>query len=809
MRRAMTVTAVATVLVLATQAGAQRWIHDPAEPGDWYVGANWSTGSPPAGNTVIDNGGTVNLGSGSPLLSGDLRVGGSDTGRTDQTGHLVQTGGALSFYSSARMYVQSNAPTAATYELRDGTISMGNGDVLIGGGTGAARFIQTGGQFTSLQPYAQWSITSGGSYELSGTGSFTTSRLVVGTGGQVAQNGGTASPTSLQVFAGSLAAPTGYVLNSGQLTAGGISVGDASSSMKGGMTQTGGTVNASGMAIASTGAYRLAGGLLQINGYLVNQGTLDFAGGAGTLALGEQGWAEFSASAPLNTGAATLTGGSNSVVVCPAGYDPNAAFAHFNTTGLIYRLGQDFVIPADRSITVQQRQQIKDHVRCSGSLVNIWPTATLQLLNGVEVSGTGQVTAGNNNGTYDIYVNDSTSGISGGSLSGTMVIGSAGKTGAFTQTGGTYNVGSNGLLVGGETGGTGHYAMSGSSTLDTWGGNLSVGANGGTGTFVQDGGTVQLRTGDLIVRGNAVAGRYTMNAGRIEGRVLAYNSLGAVATFEQNGGDIVGTVVLGWSVTGGAGAYVKTGGTVSGVTVGSFQPGSFRQTGGTTTGSITVMGQSGGYGTCLLEGGVVRVSTLAADPAGVSTPSGPDTLGLWAPVSLTISSSFYLGARSAFTAEPGAAVHMAGASFDNHSTDPAALAGLGNLTMVFEGGSSQFATLETGGRDLGAANAGMTANFALAGLRVGGTNVAKVRLADATDNQPAWTGKDALYVGTLALGPGSTLDLNGLHLYYDSGTIDPNATVILNGGSLTRIPEPATLALLALGGLAVIRKRQK
>ncbi len=39
--------------------------------------------------------------------------------------------------------------------------------------------------------------------------------------------------------------------------------------------------------------------------------------------------------------------------------------------------------------------------------------------------------------------------------------------------------------------------------------------------------------------------------------------------------------------------------------------------------------------------------------------------------------------------------------------------------------------------------------------------------------------------------------------------IDSGATIALNGGELAQIPEPATMSLLALGGVALLRRRRR
>jgi hypothetical protein len=108
--------------------------------------------------------------------------------------------------------------------------------------------------------------------------------------------------------------------------------------------------------------------------------------------------------------------------------------------------------------------------------------------------------------------------------------------------------------------------------------------------------------------------------------------------------------------------------------------------------------------------------------------------------------------------------------------------------------------------------AGFYGNFALAGLTLGGADVGKVKLVDNNDNGNEYgPGGDyeALYVKHLVLKSGSTLDLNGLHLYYE--TFDNQGGTILHGAPIHVIPEPGTIAMIvpAVFSLAAVAARRR
>ena len=115
---------------------------------------------------------------------------------------------------------------------------------------------------------------------------------------------------------------------------------------------------------------------------------------------------------------------------------------------------------------------------------------------------------------------------------------------------------------------------------------------------------------------------------------------------------------------------------------------------------------------------------------------------------------------------------------------------------AFVTGDDEWSTLEVASADLGAVREGFENNFAWLELLVGSEDsAAHLQLVDAFDNA---SGTEAVYVDRLVVPAGSSLDLNGLNLYYR--VADIAGQVNTSGGALfaVAVPEPTTAVLLSL-----------
>ena len=428
---------------------------------------------------------------------------------------------------------------------------------------------------------------------------------------------------------------------------------------------------------------------------------------------------------------------------------------------------------------------------------------------------------------------------------------STGQSGTVHQTAGTNTLGDF-LIVGGLSGSSGSYILTAGELSAK---RESIG-NEGTGSFYQDGGDHSVSS-QLVL--GAVAGSqatYTLLSCDLSVAYYEYIGSEGSATFSQSGG----THTVGFSLTLGAasasyGAYeLQPGGELSThmVYVGDGGTGEFTQTGGThTVASKLCLGYFGGSeGSYTISAGSLSVKDFYVGMNGIGS------LEITRAGQVAVSGKLRFGPLSSLSAVPGSAIHMTGADFENTSTDPLALAGLGSLELIFEGGAEAIDALEAAGEDMGAVAAGWTDNFALAALTLGGADAGRIRLVDNSDNQPVWEGAEAVYVDGLALHAGATIDLNGLKLYYlndgppkqffrgdvnldgsvDGGDYslwadhyllggmswgdgDLNGDGVVDGGDYTLwadnygsataavIPEPVTLSLLAIGAVAMIRRR--
>src|SRR5205823_5234246 len=127
------------------------------------------------------------------------------------------------------------------------------------------------------------------------------------------------------------------------LTASLLNVGSAGIGV---FAQSGGNANVGYLSIAPGGTYVRSGGSLQISTSIYSQGTVDFTGAPVSFAA--PAITNFGAGTLINSSAATITAGANSLLIFPPGFDPVTQLAGMNSGGIIHIAGSTLTIAASQ-----------------------------------------------------------------------------------------------------------------------------------------------------------------------------------------------------------------------------------------------------------------------------------------------------------------------------------------------------------------------------------------------------------------------------------------------------------------------------
>ena len=200
----------------------------------------------------------------------------------------------------------------------------------------------------------------------------------------------------------------------------------------------------------------------------------------------------------------------------------------------------------------------------------------------------------------------------------------------------------------------------------------------------------------------------------------------------------------------------------------------------------------GGAATIGHEGGdmsIVNLGTIIADAPGQSilidglngTFVNQGTLVAQASSTLDINKPLTIDILSKLDIQPSATIAVAG-NFLGDTQDTQLFVPLGTVRLDGTGTTINPQNLEAMSQDLGSDPTGFDNNFAYGTLELG--NNTFVQLVDQANNALG-TGGEAVYVSSLVVPVGTTMDLNGLNLYARSAQLD--GTVI--GGTIGQIPD--------------------
>jgi hypothetical protein len=396
---------------------------------------------------------------------------------------------------------------------------------------------------------------------------------------------------------------------------------------------------------------------------------------------------------------------------------------------------------------------------------------------GIDNQGTMSATAGATLHLFGTWSNSGAIAVTGGTLDTGQDASAWSNSGTITATNSTLNL--NGTFA---TTGLGQVIRSGSTvnltgTLENTGAVLSLDPTAGSWNL--EGGTIKGGTVNVTGGANLIA---TALGGTLDGVTINGN-----VDLRQNDARLT---ILDNLVLNGT-AFI---GSDDGSTVGNIQFGDGKSAASQSlSGSATILFGANDLNTVasnLVNPGVLMIAAgVTLRGKGFSLGGGPIVnLGTIATDSaggqLTLGSVRFDGLAQ-LLGDPSASIFFF-ADLLGNTQNATLFHPQGRVFLNAHGTAKSPQLMEVMSADLGAVAAGFTNNFDFGSLSVGGdqANPTYVKLVD-NDRNSSSPGPEALYVDSLAVPAGSTLDLNNLHVYAHTAQID--GTVINGSVALTPV----------------------
>jgi autotransporter-associated beta strand protein len=486
-------------------------------------------------------------------------------------------------------------------------------DTQIGYDTGIGIYNHSAGTNTiTNNVYLGYPSNANGTYNLSETGQLSANNEYIGNHGTgtFMQTGGTNTVTNNLYLAYYSDAKGTYSLSgTGQLSAKYEYIGFSGT---GSFTQTGGTNSSEYIKICTNGAYTLSSGTMQIKGGLALAGTLDLSGNSTTITASNV-ILDFAQGGSIhNASLATLNVGTNSLVIIPSDYDLSSVFKTFINSGILHTKGTTLTLIPTQSFS--GCGDIDDYVDCQGTITDS-ENGFINFNNGLMISGAGSVYLRN----IGLRTDDSSAGISGGTLIvNNQYVGDSGN-GTFTSSAGSDTISSN-LYLGNTAGAYGTYNLGGTGLLSVT--KYEYIGYSGTGVFMQTGGTNTISSALYLGYNSGSCGTYNLTGGTL---ILKSISKGSGAAYFNFGGGTLRAsssfiASLPMTLTGtGGNANIDTVGyaiTLSGIISGN---GALNKLG---SGTLTLSGANTYSGGTTLYGGYIAASSLGNFGSGNITFDG-------------------------------------------------------------------------------------------------------------------------------------------------------------------------------------------